>query len=139
MLIRALDFAKVLDRAAPPGKRSNYIFLGDFNIMGMEYRYVRESDLPAAKELLKLQRGAKSRGLRVLEKDAEFTWWGGGAIDPSSLDFVVARDHLTFKRFGTAEVSVRGWPQLPAGDERLDWVRRYSDHALLYFEVQRAS
>ena len=139
MLIRALDFAKVLDRAAPPGKRSNYIFLGDFNIMGMEYRYVRESDLPAAKELLKLQRGAKSRGMRVLEKDAEFTWWGGGAIDPSSLDFVVARDHLSFKRFGAAEVSVRGWPQLPAGDERLDWVRRYSDHALLYFEVQRAS
>ncbi len=137
MLNRALDFAKVLDRAAAPGKRANYIFLGDFNIMGMEFRFVRESDLPAAKELLKLQRAAKSKGMRVLEKDAEFTWWGGGSIDPSSLDFVVARSHLVFKRFGEAEVSVRGWPQLPLGEERLAWVRRYSDHALLYFEVQR--
>nr|MBA2296887.1 hypothetical protein [Actinomycetota bacterium] len=137
MLIRALDFAKVLDRGTPPGKRANYIFLGDFNIMGMEYRYVRESDLPAAKELLKLERGARSRKMRVLDKDAEFTWWGGGSIDASSLDFVVARDHLTFKRFGESEVSVRGWPSLPPGDERLAWVRRYSDHALLYFEVQR--
>jgi len=137
MLIRALDFAKVLDRGTPPGKRANYIFLGDFNIMGMEYRYVRESDLPAAKELLKLERGARSKKMRVLDKDAEFTWWGGGSIDPSSLDFVVARDHLTFKRFGESEVSVRGWPSLPPGDERLAWVRRYSDHALLYFEVQR--
>ena len=137
MLIRALDFAKVLDRTTPPGKRANYIFLGDFNIMGMQYRYVRESDLPATKELLKLERGARSRKMRVLEKDAEFTWWGGGSIDPSSLDFVVARDHLTFKRFGEAEVAVRGWPQLPEGEERLAWVRRFSDHALLFFEVQR--
>jgi endonuclease/exonuclease/phosphatase family metal-dependent hydrolase len=137
MLTRALDFAKVLDRAAPPGKLANYIFLGDFNIMGMRYTYVRERDIVAEKELLKLQRGAPRRKLRVLEKDEQFTWWGGGSIDPSSLDFVVAREHLRFKQFGGFDVSVRGWPKLESREERLDWVRRYSDHALLYFEVQR--
>ncbi len=137
MLTRALDFAKVLDRASPPGKLANYIFLGDFNIMGMEYRYVRERDIGADHELLKLQRGAPRRRLKVLEKDEPFTWWGGGTIDPSSLDFVVARDHLRFKQYGGFDVSVRGWPKLETREERLDWVGRYSDHALLYFEVQR--
>ena len=137
MLTRALDFAKVLDRATPDGKPANYLFLGDFNIMGMQYRYVRERDIMADKELLKLQRGAPRRKMRVLEKDEPFTWWGGGSIDPSSLDFVVARDHLRFKSFGGADVAVRGWPKLDTRDERLAGVRRFSDHALLYFEVQR--
>ena len=137
MLTRALDFAKVLDRATPDGKPANYIFLGDFNIMGMQYRYVRERDIMADKELLKLQRGAPRRQMKVLDKDEPFTWWGGGSIDPSSLDFVVAREHLRFKQFGGFDVSVRGWPKLETRDERLEWVRRYSDHALLYFEVQR--
>lgn len=136
MLTRALDFANVLDRASP-GKPANYIFLGDFNIMGMQYRYVRERDILAEKELLKLQRGAPRRKMRVLEKDEPFTSWGGGSIDPSSLDFVVARDHLRFKQFAGFDVSVRGWPKLESRDDRLEWVRRYSDHALLYFEVQR--
>jgi endonuclease/exonuclease/phosphatase family metal-dependent hydrolase len=137
MLTRALDFAKVLDRASPPGKPANYIFLGDFNIMGMQYTYVRERDIGATHELLKLQRGAPRRKMKVLEKDEPFTWWGGGSIDPSSLDFVVARNHLRFKQFRGCDVSVRGWPKLDERDDRLDWVRRYSDHALLYFEVQR--
>jgi hypothetical protein len=75
--------------------------------------------------------------MKVLEKDEPFTWWGGGSIDASSLDFVVAREHLRFKQFGGFDVAVRGWPKLESRDERLDWVRRYSDHALLYFEVQR--
>ena len=137
MLVRALDFATTLDRAAGPGRRSNYIFLGDFNIMGMEYRYVRERDIMATSELLKLTRSAARRGMKVLEKDEPATWWGGGTIDPSNLDFVVARKHLQFRRFGGAEVSVRGWPKLATREERLAWVRRYSDHGLLFFEVQK--
>ena len=105
--------------------------------MGMEYRYVRERDIMATSELLKLTRSAARRGMKVLEKDEPATWWGGGTIDPSNLDFVVARKHLQFRRFGGAEVSVRGWPKLATREERLAWVRRYSDHGLLFFEVQK--
>jgi endonuclease/exonuclease/phosphatase family metal-dependent hydrolase len=137
ILRRALDFAHVLDRTAPPGKRANYIFLGDFNLMGMEYTFVRERDILAASELLKLERGARRRQMQVLNKDETFTWWGGGKLEPSNLDFVVARNHMQFRTFNGAEVSVRGWPKLASDEERLEWVRRFSDHALLLFEVQR--
>lgn len=137
MLVRAFDFAKVLDRTTPPGERANYIFLGDFNIMGMQYTHVRERDILAEMEELKLNRSAPKRRMRVLAKDEAFTWWGGGALAASSLDFVVARDHLRFRTFGDAQVSVRGWPKLESEEEQREWVTRYSDHALLYFEVER--
>jgi len=138
MLNRALDFAKVLDKAADQAP-ANYIFLGDFNIMGMQYRYVRERDIVAAQELRKLEQGAKGRKMKVLDKDEENTWWGGGKLAPSNLDFVVARDHITFKKFGASasEVSVRGWPKIAEPEDQLRWVREMSDHGLLFFEVQR--
>jgi exonuclease III len=137
MLDRALKFATTLDRRADPGKRANYIFLGDFNIMGMEYRFVRARDIVATDELRKLELGAKRRQMKVLEKDAENTWWGGGKLAPSNLDFVVARSHLRFKKFDGVEVSVRGWPKIAEPDERLRWVREMSDHGLLYFQVEK--
>jgi len=137
MLTRALDFKKTLDGAAGKGKRAHYIFLGDFNLMGMEYMYVRERDILAAQELQKLTIGATKRKMKVLEKDATHTWWGGATIDPSNLDFVVASDHLQFKQFSGHDVAVRGWPQIEDKAERVTWVTRYSDHALLYFEVQK--
>jgi exonuclease III len=136
MLQRALDFTKPLDRKAGPGKRAKYIFLGDFNIMGMEYRFVRERDILAELELLKLERTAPKRQMKVLEKDRPNTWWGGGSLPESNLDFVVARREIRFAQFaGGANVSVRGWPQEPTPQKRLKWVRTMSDHALLYFEV----
>jgi exonuclease III len=138
MLDRALKFATTLDRRAPDASRANYIFLGDFNIMGMEYRFVRERDIVATHELQKLERGARRRQMKVLDKDEPNTWWGGGKLAPSNLDFVVARSHMRFKKFGDgAEVSVRGWPKLTDEAERLRWVRELSDHGLLFFQVER--
>lgn len=137
MLVRACEFARSLDRTAPKGTLANYVFLGDFNMMGMEYRYVRDRDIVAAKELQRLTGLARRRRMRVLARDEPVTWWGGGTIAPSGLDFVVARDHMRFATFGDAEVSVRGWPKLATESARRTWVTRYSDHALLYFEVQK--
>ncbi len=84
MLERALDFATTLQRRATDGP-VNYIFLGDFNIMGMQYRYVRERDIVATQELRKLEHGAKRKKMKVLDKDEANTWWGGGklaAVEP---------------------------------------------------------
>ena len=136
MLERAIEFTKALDKKAGPGKRAKYIFLGDFNIMGMEYRFVRERDILAELELLKLQRMAPKRQMKVLEKDRPNTWWGGGKLPESNLDFVVARKEIKFAAFdGGANVAVRGWPDEPTPQKRLEWVKEMSDHALLYFEV----
>ena len=56
----------------------------------------------------------------------------------SDLDHVVAADHLRFVQFDGADVDVCGWPKLPVKDQP-DWMSNYSDHGLLYFEVERVA
>ena len=73
--------------------------------------------------------------MRVLSKNADLTYGSPGGLR-SNLDHVVASDHLEFAPFGGNEVDVRGWPQLPEAEQRV-WIEKFSDHALLYFEVQR--
>lgn len=50
---------------------------------------------------------------------------------------MVAANHLRFRSFGGAEVSVRGWPRERTAAARRRWIASHSDHALLFFEVQR--
>lgn len=139
MLVRACDFRKVLDKVPAAAGSANYLFVGDLNTMGMEYRFVREEDIEAKNELLKLERQAKRRKMRPLTKDETATWFNGSAstIPPSNLDHVIAADHLHFRKFGGAEVSVRGWPKESGPAAKDQWIARFSDHALLYFEVQK--
>jgi hypothetical protein len=138
MLTRACDFRKILDAASGVDGKANYVFLGDFNLMGMDYRYVKGRDINHDDELAKLRAEANIRKMRVLKKDAPATWSDGtkSSIKPSDLDQVVAADHLQFTAYGNAEVSVRGWPKEPTSVNQDQWVRDYSDHALLYFEIQ---
>ena len=58
-------------------------------------------------------------------------------LKPSNLDHVVASDHLKFKQFNGADVRVLGWPEEPTPAAQDLWIKRFSDHAILYFEVQR--
>lgn len=140
MLVRACEFRKVLNKAGE-GERANYIFLGDFNTMGMVYRYVKSRNISPGDELKKLAGQAKRYDMRFLKKNAPATWSNGStsSIPPSNLDHVIAADHLEFTPFGDAEVSVRGWPQKPTPAEQDQWIQDYSDHALLYFEVHKVS
>ena len=75
--------------------------------------------------------------MRVLVKDEPYTW-RASQDRMLDLDFVVANDHLRFTRFDDASVSVRGWPKLQTETERREWTARYSDHALLFFEMHVA-
>lgn len=103
MLDRALDFKKVLEAVA--GEVPNYMFLGDLNTMGMQYKYLRERDIAADLEMLKAAKFAEGRGMRLLAKDEPATWWNGGtSLAPSNLDQVVAVEHMAFKDFSGAEV-----------------------------------
>lgn len=139
MLVRACEFRKTLDKAAGASKRANYIFLGDFNTMGMIYEYIKGRDILPKDELEKLAKEAKRRKMRILNKTAPATWSNGNAskIPPSNLDHVVAADHLVFAQFNQRDVDVRGWPQQPTPEEQDQWISQYSDHGLLYFEVQK--
>ena len=141
MIERAFSFRKVLDKAAGRGK-ARYIFLGDLNTMGLDYVYGREgarkllhARVPAEHEIERLEYLAAENDMRLLTKSAEATWYGS-KTKRSNLDHVVASKNVTFRSFGQAEVDVRGWPKEPE-DKQAAWATRFSDHALLYFEVQR--
>jgi hypothetical protein len=139
MLLRAVNFRRVLDKA-PGGKGcSNYVFLGDLNTMGMQYLHARDRDIDTTTELKKLAEETKRANMRLLVKDEPASWWSGRAgVRPSNLDQVVAADHLRFKKFGDADVTVLGWPKLPEPD-RPKWIDQFSDHGLLYFEVEKVA
>jgi exonuclease III len=136
MFDRAVEFRKTLDKGAAGGQ-ANYIFLGDLNTMGMKYPF--QKSIEATVELQKLDADAKKKKMRRLGKTNPATWWNGPgtSIAPSDLDHVVVSDHLKFKTFaGNAEVDVRGWASLATDAEKKTWIKDYSDHSLLFFQVE---
>lgn len=81
-----------------------------------------------------------------LRKSHELTWNGGSgsSFDPQNLDHVYAAKHLTFKAFtnennDVVEVDVRGWVNESTKRAQDKWIAKYSDHCLLYFEVEKVS
>jgi len=142
MLERAFEFRKVLDKKAGCDGEGRYLFLGDLNTMGMFYPFDR--GIEAELELRKWDRyGTRKKiAMRRLVKTHDASWFNGSdsSFPPSNLDHVYASTNLEFKAFrradgDTAHVSVRGWVDetTDAGKDR--WIGRYSDHALLYFEL----
>lgn len=133
------NLKKALDKKAPAGRRANLVVVGDLNTMGMEYPFGRAID--AATELQKLDRTLKRKSvaMRRLDKNATATWFNGSnsSIPPSDLDHVLAAEHLSFKSFQGAQVSVRGWVDEETDQTKDRWIKDFSDHALLYAEVQR--
>ncbi|HXI03283.1 MAG TPA: endonuclease/exonuclease/phosphatase family protein [Candidatus Saccharimonadales bacterium] len=138
MTERALAFRETLDDAAGTSGRSNYIFLGDLNTMGMNLTF-SDKDISGDEEIERLRQRAAGRRMTVLAKSDERTYWPGSSssLPASNLDHVVAARHLTFKSFAGSPIDVRGWPQEPTARAKDRWARTFSDHALLYFEVQR--
>ena len=138
MIERAYRFKTTLDAAA--GGPANFMFLGDLNQMGMDFVHGKQAgrlqrvQVTAALELARLSYDAEDVGMRVLPKTRTATW--RDLDQTSDLDWVVAADHLRFRKFaGGSEVDVRGWPALPEADQ-IQWTKDFSDHGLLYFEVQ---
>ncbi len=136
MFERAFKFKSTLDKQAGGNGKSNFIFLGDLNTMGMKYPF--KLDIPAGKEIEKIDKDAKKKKMRRLGKNAAATWWNGsGRLKPSDLDHVVASDQVKFKAIKGSPIDVRGWPNQTTDAARQKWIKEYSDHALLYMEVQK--
>lgn len=134
---KAIDLRKPLDKAVGPDKRANYIFLGDLNTMGMNLTFSKK-DVSGQEEITRLQDRCRRQDLVVLDK-AGPTWWPGSSssLQSSNLDHVVAAEHLRFKQFAGFPVDLRGWPELNTDIRKDAWRKKFSDHAILYFEVQK--
>jgi exonuclease III len=139
MFDRAFKFKRFLDKLSKDAGQgpANFIFLGDLNTMGMEYPFDRK--ILVDFELKKLDQGAKRAKMRRLGKNEPHTWWNGpGGDAPSDLDQVVVSDHLKSKPFGSYDVDVRGWPKEEDEQAKGNWIKKYSDHGLLFFRVEKA-
>lgn len=138
MFDRAFKFKRFLDKVSEKeGKGpANFVFLGDLNTMGMDYPFKRE--IVVDFELQKLDQGAKRVNMRRLTKNKPYTWWNGpGRLQPSNLDHVIASQQLRFRQFGKAEIDVRGWPEKKTTKEQEEWIKKYSDHGLLFFQIEK--
>jgi len=139
MIERAFQFKGYLDKVTQ-GK-ANFMFMGDMNVMGLDYVYGKDGGnllhdrVTAENELAALAYRAGKADMRVLTKTVDFTWHGDGKLR-SNLDHVVASDQLQFEQIDGKDVKVRGWPEKPEAEQE-KWVEKYSDHALLYFEVSK--
>ncbi|GAB1260344.1 endonuclease/exonuclease/phosphatase family protein [Aurantivibrio plasticivorans] len=144
MIQRSLDFKKTLDKALAEIDSSdnpaNFIAMGDLNTMGMNLSYSKK-DISGIEEIERLDQRMKPKSIsmRRLSKSADATWWPGSnsSYSPSNLDHVLAASHLKFKNFSGAEVDVRGWTEAATDTDKDKWAEKFSDHALLYFEVQK--
>ena len=135
MFKRACSFRNVLEGAAKKWD-TKYLFLGDLNTMGMEYPFGKT--ISAKTEIKKLaQKEAQKVKMRILKKDEPASWWNGSKskIPPSNLDQVVVSDNLKFKKYSGAEVTVLGWPKESSTEKKDEWIKRYSDHGIIYFEI----
>lgn len=145
MTEKALKFKKLLDkrkRRQDGNGDSNFIFLGDLNTMGMNITYLN-CDISTQQELERLDKRLATRSVKMkrLSKTNEGTYWPGthSSYPISNLDHVVAAKHLEFKLFSAAEVEVSGWVDEQSDSAKDAWSETYSDHAILYFEVQEPS
>lgn len=141
MLERIYDLKKALDKAAArlrgtASARANFIVLGDYNTMGLDY-HRKEHDIPMAREIAVMTERMKKRGMRKPVTSHPFTFFNGSSssLPPSELDHVFVAEHMQIDRSAGYEVEVGGWAKLASDAERDDWIARFSDHAPLIFTV----
>jgi len=136
MFARAIKFKRLLDKLAGGVGKANFMFLGDLNTMGMTYPYKKSIDFET--ELKKLDAAAKRVKMRRLSKNKPNTWWNGGTtFGPSNIDHVLLSDHLTVKQSQGTDIVVHGWPEFDDEAKQKEWISNYSDHGLLFFQVEK--
>jgi endonuclease/exonuclease/phosphatase family metal-dependent hydrolase len=135
-LKRALDKAAERLRGAT-GVKANFIVLGDYNTMGLDY-YRTEHDIPMAREIAVMTERMKTRKMRKPVTSHPFTFFNGSksSLPPSELDHLFVAQHMQLDASAGYEVEVGGWAKLPTDAERDDWIERFSDHAPLIFTVK---
>lgn len=136
MFAHAASLKRKLDKVARPG-RANFIVMGDLNTMGLNAPWNNKSDLDADEEIAFLENRMRSVKMVRLSKTHEASWWNGKANPgPAKLDHAFAAEHLRFKLLDGRPIKVIGWPELDDEDERRRWIEAFSDHALLFGQIE---
>ncbi|MCF8404811.1 MAG: endonuclease/exonuclease/phosphatase family protein [Bacteroidales bacterium] len=137
--IRSLK--KAINEKAGGVNKANFIVAGDFNSMGMNYTY-GDHDVTSEEEIERMKKMAASGNykMKLLSKSHDYSYYNGrnsGLL--GNLDHVFASDHLAFKKFNDKNVKVCGLTKNALGsDETEQWIKDFSDHAYLYFELQKS-
>lgn len=135
MMLRAFKYREKLDKLAwdQGDAKVNYIFLGDLEVMGMNYLFDKSID--SETELRKWDdEECKKYNMRRLGKTYTPTYRSCDGSIEGDYDQVYAAEHLKFTNFNDAEIDVRGWITEPL-EKQKEWREKYSPHSLLYFEV----
>jgi endonuclease/exonuclease/phosphatase family metal-dependent hydrolase len=134
-LKRALDKAAAKLRGVDKAK-ANFIVLGDYNTMGLEYHRPRHN-IAMADEIATMTERMARRQMRKPVTSHPHTFFNGSesSIPPSELDHVFVADHMQLDDSKGYEVEVGGWAKLTTNAARNAWIRRFSDHAPLIFTV----
>ena len=135
MFDKVRNLKKALNKAAP-GKKSELVLVGDLNTMGMNLTYSAK-DVEGPEELARVEKVLKAADLKLKSKTAPATFnnGSGSSYPPADLDHVFATPGLKFRDQAGAEVKVGGWAEEPTVAKQDAWIRNYSDHAPLIFEL----
>lgn len=127
---------KALNGMAGGPENCNFLVMGDLNTMGMNLTF-SQKDFEGEEELERFDDmvSAPTYGLKRLTKTHDTTYRSESGSLQSNLDHVYASDHLQFNSFEDKQVKVTGWPEQSTEEEKVSWIKSYSDHAMLYFEV----
>lgn len=139
-LKKALNLKAKLDKKTGGKNKAKFIIIGDLNTMGMDYLF--NKNIQTEYELKKLAKQAANRGMKILEKNYDYTWTNGKKIF-GNLDHVLASNHIDFTIFSNkSKIQVSGWKefldntQSPKNSQFTNFVKKISDHNALYFEVK---
>ena len=137
MIGHVINLKKALDsNIDDPDLDANFICMGDLNTMGMNLTY-SDKDMDGSDELERYVKRLKRQNIKLLKKDFPNTWWNGiGSTDPpSDLDHVFASDTPKFTKLCQTTIAVKGWPEKNTPAKQTEWIKKHSDHAMLYGEV----
>lgn len=141
MLEQIYSLKRALDKAAvrladDPAAKANFIVLGDYNTMGLDY-FRKDHDIPMEREIAVMTERMSTRKMRKPATSHPFTFFNGSgsSLPPSELDHVFVAQHMQLDDSAGFEVEVGGWAKLASDAARDDWIERFSDHAPLIFTV----
>lgn len=117
-----------LKRSLPKDHKT--VFLGDFNNVGMLHTYNERLDTTIEQELETLDRRMKAVDMQ--RYTSQPTWWNGDKDAlPAAIDQVYASTSV-----GILNISILDWNSNYNNIPALDFIRQYSDHALITGEIK---